>query len=55
MARHFLRDDDLTPDEQLAVLDRADAYKTDPLGHTPLAGPKAVAVILEKSSTRTRL
>ncbi len=53
--RHFLRDDDLTPGEQLAVLDRADAYKADPLGHAPLAGPKSVAVIFDKSSTRTRL
>lgn len=55
MARHFLRDDDLTSDEQLAVLDRADAYKADPLGHTPLTGPKSVAVIFDKSSTRTRV
>ncbi|MDQ3886790.1 MAG: ornithine carbamoyltransferase [Actinomycetota bacterium] len=53
--RHFLRDDDLTPSEQLAVLDRADVYKADPLGHTPLAGPKSVAMIFEKNSTRTRL
>ncbi|MDQ3601649.1 MAG: ornithine carbamoyltransferase [Actinomycetota bacterium] len=53
--RHFLRDDDLTPGEQLAVLDRADAYKADPLGHAPLTGPKSVAVIFDKSSTRTRL
>ena len=55
MPRHFLRDDDLTPGEQLAVLDRADAYKADPLGHAPLTGPKSVAVIFDKSSTRTRL
>ncbi|MGH3546260.1 MAG: ornithine carbamoyltransferase [Mycobacteriales bacterium] len=53
--RHFLRDDDLTPDEQAAVLDLADEFKRDPLGHKPLAGPKSVAVLLEKNSTRTRL
>jgi len=52
--RHFLRDDDLSPDELLAVLDRADAYKADRTGFTPLAG-KAVAVVFEKNSTRTRL
>jgi len=52
--RHFLRDDDLSPDELLAVLDLADAYKADRTGFTPLAG-KAVAVVFEKNSTRTRL
>ena len=52
--RHFLRDDDLSPDELLTVLDLADAYKADRTGFTPLAG-KAVAVIFEKNSTRTRL
>lgn len=55
MPRHFLRDDNLTPSEQLALLNRADAYKVNPLGEAPLAGPKSVAVILDKSSTRTRL
>ncbi|TWP46440.1 ornithine carbamoyltransferase [Lentzea tibetensis] len=53
--RHFLRDDDLTPDEQSAVLDLADTFKADRFGHKPLAGPKAIAVIFEKNSTRTRL
>jgi ornithine carbamoyltransferase len=55
MPRHFLRDDDLAPAEQRAILDLADALKADPLGHTPLAGPRSIAVIFEKSSTRTRL
>ena len=53
--RHFLRDDDITPDEQREILDLADELKADPFGHTPLAGPRSVAVIFEKSSTRTRL
>ncbi|MFB9907885.1 ornithine carbamoyltransferase [Allokutzneria oryzae] len=53
--RHFLRDDDLSPDEQLAVLDVAAELKNSPQGRTPLAGPKGVAVIFEKNSTRTRL
>lgn len=55
MPRHFLRDDDLTPGEQLAVLDLAAELKQDPLGNRALAGPKAVAVLFEKNSTRTRL
>ncbi|GAA4888492.1 ornithine carbamoyltransferase [Saccharopolyspora cebuensis] len=55
MPRHFLRDDDLTPAEQAEVLDLADRLKADPLGSTALAGPKSVAVIFEKNSTRTRL
>ncbi|MPZ66844.1 MAG: ornithine carbamoyltransferase [Pseudonocardiaceae bacterium] len=53
--KHFLRDDDLTPAEQREVLDLADVYKRDPLGATPLAGPRSVAVIFDKSSTRTRM
>jgi len=53
--RHFLRDDDLTPAEQAEILDLAEAIKTDRWGRTPLAGPKTVAVIFDKSSTRTRV
>ncbi|MGH3908850.1 MAG: ornithine carbamoyltransferase [Pseudonocardiaceae bacterium] len=53
--RHFLRDDDVTPAEQREILDLADELKADPFGRTPLAGPMSVAVIFEKSSTRTRL
>ncbi|SMD23879.1 ornithine carbamoyltransferase [Kibdelosporangium aridum] len=53
--RHFLRDDDLSPAEQLAVLDLAAELKRDPLGPKPLAGPKSIAVLFEKNSTRTRL
>jgi ornithine carbamoyltransferase len=53
--RHFLVDDDLTPDEQLAVLDEADRMKKDRYSTRPLEGPRSVAVIFEKPSTRTRL
>jgi ornithine carbamoyltransferase len=53
--RHFLADDDLTPAEQAEVLDLAAALKTSRYdGPKPLAG-KAVAVVFEKPSTRTRL
>jgi ornithine carbamoyltransferase len=55
MNRHLLRDDDLTPDEQREVLDLADAMKADRFAHRPLAGPKAVAVLFDKPSTRTRI
>ena len=55
MTRHFLRDDDLTPDELIEVLDLADTMKADRFGHRPLAGPKSVAVIFDKPSTRTRV
>jgi len=55
MTRHFLRDDDLSPAEQAAVLDLADAMKTDRFGYRPLAGPQTVAVLFDKPSTRTRV
>jgi len=55
MPRHFLADDDLTPAEQAEVLDLAAALKkTRYDGPQPLRG-KAVAVVFEKPSTRTRL
>ena len=53
--RHFLVDDDLTPDELEAVLDDAARRKKDRYVDKPLAGPRSVAVIFEKPSTRTRL
>jgi ornithine carbamoyltransferase len=55
MARHFLRDDDLTPAEQAEVLDLAKAMKADRLAFRPLAGPKAVALLFDKPSLRTRV
>ena len=54
MTRHFLRDDDLTPAEQAEVLALAVELKKDPVGPKPLAGPRAVGVIFDKNSTRTR-
>jgi ornithine carbamoyltransferase len=53
--RHFLRDDDLTAAEQAEVLDLADAMKRDRFAHRPLEGPKTVAVLFDKPSTRTRV
>jgi ornithine carbamoyltransferase len=55
MTRHFLRDDDITPAEQAEILDLAGALKADRWSRTPLEGPQTVAVIFDKSSTRTRV
>ena len=55
MARHFLRDDDLTPAEQAEVLDLAKAMKADRQAFRPLAGPKVVALLFDKPSLRTRV
>ncbi|MGH3211137.1 MAG: ornithine carbamoyltransferase, partial [Trebonia sp.] len=55
MARHFLRDDDLTPAEQAEVLDLARAMKADRQAFRPLAGPKVVALLFDKPSLRTRV
>ncbi|OBK31661.1 ornithine carbamoyltransferase [Mycobacterium asiaticum] len=54
MVRHFLRDDDLTPQEQAEVLELAAELKEDPFSRRPLDGPCGVAVIFDKNSTRTR-
>lgn len=55
MTRHFLRDDDLSPAEQSEILDLAIEMKKDRFGRRPLEGPQTVAVIFDKSSTRTRV
>jgi ornithine carbamoyltransferase len=52
--RHFLRDDDLSPGEQAEVLALAAELKAAPMSRRPLDGPRGVAVIFEKNSTRTR-
>jgi ornithine carbamoyltransferase len=64
VTRHFLRDDDLSPAEQAAVLDLAAEMKADRFARQPLLGlstargrssPKTVALIFDKPSTRTRV
>jgi len=55
MPKHFLRDDDLTPAQQTEVLDLARAMKEDRFARRPLEGPKAVAVLFDKPSLRTRV
>jgi ornithine carbamoyltransferase len=56
--RHFRRDDDLTPAEQAEVLALAAELKRTrhtPEAPMPLTGPRAVAVLFDKPSTRTRV
>lgn len=59
MTRHFLVDTDLSPSEQAEVLELAAALKKDPYSKATLAGSGAgrqtVAVIFDKTSTRTRV
>lgn len=59
MTRHFLVDTDLSPEEQSEVLDLALQLKRNPYLRQPFAGEgaarKTVAVIFDKTSTRTRV
>jgi ornithine carbamoyltransferase len=55
MVAHFLRDDDLAPQQQAEVLSLAAAMKQDRYGYRPLEGPKAVPVLFDKPSLRTRV
>lgn len=53
--RHFLVDTDLSPVEQREVLDLAVELKKDRWARTPYKGPQTVAIIFDKTSTRTRV
>jgi ornithine carbamoyltransferase len=55
MTRHFLRDDDLSSFEQAEILDLAASLKADRFSSKVFAGPKTVALIFDKPSTRTRV
>ncbi|MEY4435004.1 MAG: hypothetical protein RIR16_1044 [Actinomycetota bacterium] len=55
MVRHFLKDDDVTPAEQHEILQRALRLKAAPYSERPFAGPQTVALIFDKTSTRTRV
>ncbi len=55
MVRHFLKDDDVTPAEQAAILRLGHELKKSPYSARPYAGPKTVALIFDKTSTRTRV
>ena len=55
MTKHFLKDDDITPSEQAQIIDSAIKLKADRFSQRPFAGPQTVAVIFDKTSTRTRV
>ena len=55
MVRHFLKDDDITPAEQATIIRRAIELKKSPYSARPYEGPKTVALIFDKTSTRTRV
>lgn len=55
MVRHFLKDDDITPQEQAEILELAIKLKAAPYSERVFAGPKTIAVIFDKTSTRTRV
>lgn len=55
MVRHFLKDDDITPAEQALIIRRALELKQAPYSERPFEGPKTVALIFDKTSTRTRV
>jgi ornithine carbamoyltransferase len=55
MPRHFLRDTDLTSKEQKHVLDRAVKMKAHPQEFKSALAGKVLAMIFQKSSTRTRV
>ena len=55
MARHFLKDDDVTAAEQAEILALATELKAAPYSRRTFAGPQTVALIFDKTSTRTRV
>jgi ornithine carbamoyltransferase len=54
MARHFLTGQELSPPEQVRLLERARALKADRRASRALEG-KSVALLFDKPSTRTRV
>jgi len=55
VTRHFLKDDEITAEEQMQIIELAMKLKQDPYAERPFAGPRTVAVIFDKTSTRTRV
>ncbi len=55
MVRNFLKDDDISSAEQAEIIRRALELKKSPYSARPYAGPKTVALIFDKTSTRTRV
>jgi ornithine carbamoyltransferase len=55
MTRDYLSVDDVSPEELVHLLELAAALKADPSLHREALAGKAIALLFEKSSTRTRL
>ena len=53
--RHFLADDDLSPQEQAEVLARAAALKAAPFSDRSLEGPQVVSILFDKPTLRTQV
>lgn len=54
MTRHFLKDDDISSNEQAAIIAHAIELKANRFSDRSFEGPKSVALIFDKTSTRTR-
>ncbi|HNA99599.1 MAG TPA: ornithine carbamoyltransferase [Marmoricola sp.] len=54
MIRHFLRDDDLSPEEHNQIIERALSLKAAPYSDKCLSGPRSVAMIFDKPTLRTQ-
>lgn len=52
--RHMLRDDDVNHDEQKQILELGLKFRENRYYRRPFDGPRAVAVLFDKPSTRTR-
>lgn len=55
MVRHFLKDDDITSAEQAEIIRLGIELKKNPYSRRSFEGPKTVALIFDKTSTRTRV
>jgi len=55
MTRHFLKDDDISPQEQAQIIASAIKLKSNRFADRSFEGPKSVALIFDKTSTRTRV
>lgn len=55
MVRHFIRDDDITWEEQAEILAMARELKSNPAGFRQKLAGKTLGMLFSKSSTRTRV
>ena len=55
MTRYFLKDDDVSPQEQAQIIAHAIELKANRFADRSFEGPKSVALIFDKTSTRTRV